>query len=104
MNMKPSNVDLPQMVQQPTNLLLVPDYFLETLIHRQDKILNILEGKRSTDLNGYITEKEAIQLLHKKATWFWQMRKAQRLPFKKIGNTVYYLLADINALLENNPL
>lgn len=100
--MKAINTDTSQLNPQKTNLVLVPEYFLETLIHRQDKILNLLEANRPNHLNGYITEKEAINLLHKKATWFWQMRRSQKLPFKKVGNTVYYLLSDINSLIENS--
>jgi len=60
-----------------------------------------LEAKKEAALNGYVTEKQAMERINKKTTWFWQMRKCGRLPYKKIGQTNYYSLADINSLLEN---
>jgi len=85
------------------NLCLVPDYFLETLINRQDKILQMLEGKINDNLSGFITEKQAMDILKKKSTWFWQMRRDSKLPFKRIGRTIYYSQADISSLLHTTP-
>ena len=83
-----------------SSLFLVSEEFLENLNAKQDKIIEMLEGKIQTGINGYITEKEAKQMLNKKATWFWQMRKSGSLSFKKVGQTNYYSLHAINSLLE----
>jgi hypothetical protein len=100
--MKENNSDLSPLKSNGANLLLVPDYFLETIINRQDKILNLLSNREIDTLNGFITEKKAKEILCKKTTWFWQMRKNGQLSFKKIGQTIYYSLSDINKLLKES--
>jgi hypothetical protein len=50
--------------------------------------------------NDYITEKEARTIFQRKSTWFWQMRKEGKLPFSKIGKTIYYSKAEIKNLFE----
>jgi hypothetical protein len=48
----------------------------------------------------YITEKSAREIFQRQATWFWQMRKEGKLPFSKIGKTIYYSKSDIKKLFE----
>ena len=79
---------------------IVPEEILDQLVSRQDKILELLEAKKEASLNGYITEKRAMEMVNKKITWFWKLRKTGRLPFKKIGNTTYYQSSDIESLLN----
>jgi hypothetical protein len=86
-----------------TVFCLIPEDILETLVSNQDKILEFLGASKGIiSLNGFITEKQAMEAVNKKATWFWQARKSGKLPFKKIGKTIYYSQGDINSLLENN--
>ena len=99
--MKESNASHQTLEQLKNNLCLVPEHFLQNVINGQEKILQLLEGKSNTSLNGFITEKQASEILHKKATWFWQIRKSGQLPFRRIGKTIYYALADINSLLDS---
>lgn len=82
--------------------IIVPKKDLKFLMQSNSKILSILEGKGSFNafLPGYYSEKEAKKLLDKKTTWFWEMRTSGRLPFSKIGRTIYYHEADIKKLLE----
>jgi hypothetical protein len=80
---------------------LVPEDILDNLVANQDRILAILEAKKDATLNGFITEKDAITIINKKSTWFWQMRKTGQLRFKKIGQTIYYSVDDINSLLQS---
>jgi hypothetical protein len=82
-------------------ICIVPEDVLDTLVANQDKILAILEAKKEATLNGFITEKDAIAVVNKKTTWFWQMRKTGQLPFKKIGQTIYYSKDDLNSLLQS---
>jgi hypothetical protein len=82
----------------------IPEDILETIVAKQDKILELLEAKKDVSLNGFISERQAMEAINKKATWFWQARKMGKLPFKKIGKTIYYSLSDINALLETNSI
>lgn len=83
-------------------LSIVPDSFLENLIEKQDQIINLLKTTESVTQNDFIIEKEAREILHKKTTWFWQMRKNGVLPFRKIGKSIYYSKKEINQLLETS--
>ena len=98
--MKQSNI-LPIKPASQSSLFLLPENVLDSLVAKQDRILELLEAKKEAALNGYVTEKQAIEIVGKKTTWFWQMRKSGRLSFKKIGQTIYYLLNDIYSLLES---
>ena len=60
------------------------------------------ENDRIPKLNNWITEKQAMQLLDKKETWFWTMRNSGELAFSKVGGTVFYELADIEKLIARN--
>lgn len=79
---------------------LIPEEILDNLVARQDRILELLEAKKEATLNGFISEKQAMELLNKKVTWFWQMRKTGQLQYNKIGQTIYYKLEDIHSLFE----
>jgi hypothetical protein len=50
--------------------------------------------------NGYMSENEAQKEFNRKTTWFWTQRKNGRLPFKKLGNRIYYQKADLLNLFE----
>jgi hypothetical protein len=79
---------------------MIPEEFLDSMLSRQDRILEFIGSMDKTGLNGYITEKQAGEILNKKSTWFWKMRRSRRLPYKKIGSTIYYLSSDIKGLFE----
>lgn len=98
--MKQNNLSSVVRQEPKVSLFLVPEDVLDTIVAKQDQILEILEAKKDAALNGYLTEKQAIEKVNKKATWFWQMRKTGQLPFKKIGKTIYYSAEDINSLLR----
>jgi hypothetical protein len=80
---------------------LVSDEVLDTLVAKQDRILELLETKKDATLSGFVTEKQAMGIVNKKATWFWQMRKTGQLSYKKIGQTIYYSKEDLNSLLQS---
>ncbi len=81
---------------------MLPEEFFDNMLARQDRILEFIDSMNKPGLNGYITEAQAAQLLNKKTTWFWMMRKEGKLPFKKIGRTSYYSAEDIRSLLETD--
>jgi predicted DNA-binding transcriptional regulator AlpA len=83
-------------------LSIVPDSFLEKLNEKQDQIIDLLKSTDKLSQNEFLTEKEARELLQKKTTWFWQMRKDGLLPFRKIGKSIYYSKKEINQLLETS--
>lgn len=83
-------------------LSIVPDSFLEKLNEKQDQIIDLLRSTEHQNQNEFLTEKAARELLQKKTTWFWQMRKDGLLPFRKIGKSIYYSKKEINQLLETS--
>ena len=83
-------------------LTIVSEDFLEQINEKQDKILNLLQDGHQLTQNEFITESQAKEILQKKSTWFWQMRKDKILPFRKIGKSIYYSKTEINQLLENS--
>mgnify|MGYP000380201579 FL=1 len=83
-------------------LSLVPEELLDEIKSKQDKIISLLENGQLITQNEFITESQAKEILQKKSTWFWQMRKTGVLPFRKIGKSIYYSKTEINQLLENS--
>ncbi len=81
---------------------LVSDEILDEIKNTQLKILSLFETTLKDDLSDYITESQAKDLLKKKTTWFWQMRKRGQLKFSKIGKAIYYSKSDIIKLFEKN--
>jgi hypothetical protein len=75
---------------------------LEAIEKMQSEILALLEtknGMRSESLN-HVTEKEAIKMVGKKATWFWQMRRSGQLKFTKVGSKVFYSVDELKKLVS----
>jgi hypothetical protein len=97
--MKENNYPASNPEKSKVSLSLVPDDIINTLLSGQNKIIDLLSVRKSPGLNGYISEKEAMLIVRKKTTWFWQKRKSGKLSFKKIGNSIYYAIDDINSLL-----
>lgn len=83
-------------------LLLIPNFRLEAIEQAQAEILAILKENKQSETSGlnYVDEKRAIQLVGKKATWFWQMRKSGRLKFTKVGAKVFYSLDELKKLVS----
>jgi hypothetical protein len=76
-------------------LSIVPEDVLKSILVTQTKILDIVSNKPPTSLKDFVTEKQAMEILNKKSTWFWQMRKSGKLKSSKIGQTNYYPIEDI---------
>jgi hypothetical protein len=99
--MKRSESSQSQATKFTNSICIIPEEILDSLVSKQDRILELLEVHKDATLNGFISEKQAIEKVNKKSTWFWQMRKTGQLPYKKIGQTIYYSTDDINSLLQS---
>ncbi len=88
--------------QQPSvsTLVLVPSDVLDLILAQQQEILSIVKNQAGQSLSGYISEAEAMQLIGRKAIWFWCQRKAGKLSYHKVGKKIFYSRADIVALVE----
>lgn len=56
----------------------------------------------SYELGDYVEEKQAIQILGRKTTWFYNMRQSGKLPFTKVGSKTFYSKADLLNILDLN--
>lgn len=84
------------------SFVMIPHERLEAIEKAQVEILDLLKNKpksNSESLN-YVDEKKAIELVGKRATWFWQMRKTGQLKFTKVGAKVFYSLDEIKKLVS----
>ena len=88
-------------------MVLVPKQLLEKVHQTQERILLALEELPTakpvlTGMVGgkYIPETTAKEMLGKGTTWFWQMRKSGKLSYKKVGSKIYYVIEDIENLIE----
>jgi len=88
-------------------MVLVPKQLLESVYKTQERILSALEELPTAQpvLTGmiggkYIPETTAKTMLGKGTTWFWQMRKSGKLNYKKVGSKIYYVIEDIENLIE----
>lgn len=86
------------------SLVVIPLQKLDELIEKQNEILGLLGNQVSNqkmDVHpDYITELTAKKMLGKGSTWFWQQRQSGKLPFSKVGRTIYYLISDIQSLIQ----
>lgn len=101
--MKSNNTSRNEMNEE--GYFLVPKAFLQSIAESNLKILSFLENGNNASINSigdYISETDAKNLLSKKTTWFWNMRKSGKLAFSKVGGTNFYNKSDIIKLLENN--
>jgi hypothetical protein len=84
-------------------LVLVPLHLLEEIRETLLFLKCQADDKVSKHkLTEWISEKDAMELLGKKVTWFWTRRKSGELPFTKVGGKVFYAMADLNQYLERN--
>ena len=77
---------------------------LEQLTKSQTEIKEMLikaENEKVQEVNGYISEDDAVKLLGKAKIWFWRKRKEGFIPHKKLGSTVFYLKDDLFNLFED---
>ena len=85
---------------------LVPEKALDELIEAVKSIRKLQEtlerGEENAGaLGDYIEEKQAMKILRRGKTWFWNKRKSEELPGKKAAGRWYYKVADINKFIEN---
>jgi hypothetical protein len=95
------NQTMPPAEKNKINLGIISDETLSHIVQGMDMLLERVKLRNVSNLDEYMTEKEAIGILKKRATWFWQRRKSGELLYKKIGHTVYYSRKDIDSLLKN---
>ena len=85
------------------NMVLMEEQRFESLFNKVEQIYDALingASKTTNDLNGFVSEDDAVKLVGKSKTWLWRKRVDGYLPFKKLGSKVYYLKTDLLNLLQ----
>jgi len=82
--------------------MLVPSL----LLHRIDQTLTLISrnmedgNKNAGGINGFVSEKQAMELYKRSHTWFWEQRKSGLLPFSRVGKTIYYSEASLTNIMQ----
>ncbi len=88
--------------EEQTSFVMLPksllDEIMQTLIDLRNQ-KSILPNSKPI-LSEFISEKEAMSLVGRKTTWFYNMRKDGKLNFNKIGSKVFYPVVEIQKLLK----
>lgn len=94
--------DLKPKPHNEQGFVIVPHERLEAIEKAQAEILDLLKCKHSKNSESldYVDEKRAIEIIGKRATWFWQMRTTGQLKFTKVGAKVFYSLDELKSLLS----
>jgi hypothetical protein len=85
---------------------MVPEKAFQDLIETVHSIRKFQETQGSGEKNAqalgdYIDEDQAMKILRRQKTWFWNKRKTGELPGKKAAGRWYYKVVDINKFIEN---
>jgi hypothetical protein len=84
---------------------LIPKEALDDLIQAIKDIRRIqamFEDNNSSEVLGnYISEDDAMKLLDRKKTWFFNKRKSGELPGRKAAGRWYYDKTDIRNYIKN---
>jgi hypothetical protein len=83
-------------------VLLAEDMLNEIREDQKTILLNLSGANTKQGIGDWISDKEAQQLLGRKATTLWSLRKRGELAFTKVGNKVFYSQEDILQLLNKN--
>lgn len=81
------------------NFTVVSKEFMDELKNDIAKLFELLKTSKGTN-KEVISEKEAQELLGRKTTWFFEMRKSGKLPYSKAGSKVYYQKSDLFNLIK----
>jgi predicted DNA-binding transcriptional regulator AlpA len=93
------------MEQMDNRYIILPAGDIEEIKEKLTLILNNISngnGKENSIHSDFLDQKAAEKYLGKKCTWFWQMRKSNRLFPKKLGNKNYYRKSELDKLLEDS--
>ena len=90
----------------PNVFYMIPEKTLDEFIEAVKSIKKFQENLERGDgkagaLGDYIEERQAMKILRRGKTWFWNKRKSEGLPGKKAAGRWYYKVADINKFIEN---
>ncbi len=86
------------------NVILMEEQKFETLLSKVEQLYNAQFKKTSNsinEINGFISERDACELIGKSKTWLWRKRTEEMLPFKKFWAKIFYHKNDLFNLLKD---
>ncbi len=91
--------------EKHNTFILIPKEALDDLIQAVQEIKQLQEKLGSCNSSGalgdYIAEEDAMKILERGKTWFWNKRRSGDLPAKKAAGRWYYHQDDITKYIEN---
>ena len=90
-------------LNQDDSFVLISSNSLKRLEDKLDSIYQHINGKNQEQnaINGYLSEKQAMEKFKRSHTWFWEKRRSSILKFSKIGKTIYYKNEDLLSLIQS---
>ena len=76
---------------------------LQEILQKLDYIEKIVSKQKPADLDDFISEYDAKELLKRGTTWFWNLRQ-MGFPYTKLGGQVYYSKKDLIQYFEDNMI
>jgi hypothetical protein len=106
MNYKDTHITTMTDLNTPNVFYLVPEKALEELFEVIKDLRKFQENlERGVEnvkpLGDYIDEIQAMKVLKRGKTWFWNKRKSRELPGKNAAGRWYYKVSDLNKFIEN---
>ena len=84
--------------------VMIPTKEFEDLVKKVNDIYDFLKvGSHNniSEINGFVTEEDAIKIVKKSKNWLWRKRKDVYILFKKLGAKTYYFKEDLYNLLKD---
>jgi hypothetical protein len=81
--------------------IAVPPEVWEEMINKLNWLMEHVKGK-ATKLEDFYEEAELGEILGKKTTAMWELKKSGILPSYKIGNKTFYKKPDVMAFIEKS--
>lgn len=81
--------------------IALPKDVWEEMLKKLDWLMEHVKGK-ATKLEDFYEEPELGEILGKKTTAMWKLKKSGQIPSYKIGNKTFYKKTDVRTFLENS--
>ena len=80
--------------------IVLPERVQKQLERLEMKLDQLLTSSGS-NIEGFISEEQAKDLIGKKTTWFYYKRKQGYLPYYRVGQKIFYKQSDLLKLIED---
>ncbi len=75
---------------------------LEDKVNTLINLVRRMPTTHNTNLGDWLTEEQAKELLGRSTTWLWELRKMNKVEWKKVRGSNYYNYNSILKFIENS--